>query len=110
MTENEFISTIYAGINVGDIIKKPKVTSEILAIMQNGNIYYRVGEHNKKYISKNELVDVYAVLSTGELSTKAIRNIVPKSKPFNSTTIQWLITHTGLAKRNQHGRFSKNWQ
>ncbi|MEZ9198534.1 hypothetical protein [Shewanella sp. 10N.286.54.B9] len=109
MTENEFISTIYAGINVGDIIKKPKVTSEILAMMQNGNIYYRIGERNKKFVSKNELVDIYAVLRTGELSTKVIRSIVPKSKPCNSTTIQWLITHTGLAKRNLHGNFAKNW-
>lgn len=110
MTESEFVSKIYTVIRVGDPIPKPRATSEVLDIKENGNIYYRVGKSNKKYVSTRELVVVYAVLSCGELSIKAIRNVIPKSKPCNSTTIQWLLTHAGLAKRNQHGSFSKNWE
>lgn len=110
MTESEFVSTIFNSIKVGDLIEKPRVTSEILAIEGSEKIFYRVGETNKKFVSKRELVDVYAVLFNGELSIKAIRNIIPKSKPCNSTTIQWLLTHAEIAKRNHHGCFSKAWK
>ncbi|MPY22369.1 hypothetical protein [Shewanella sp. YLB-07] len=108
MTESEFVSTIYNAIKIGDIIHKPRVTSAILDIKENGNIYYRIGEADKKFVSTRELVDVYAVLSTSQLSIKEICNIASAS--CNSTTIQWLLTHARLAKRNQHGHFSKSWE
>jgi hypothetical protein len=110
MTESEFVSTIFKAIKVGDLIKKPRVTSVILAIEDSEKIFYRVGKTNMKFVSSKELVDVYAVLSSGELSIKAIRNIIPKSKPCNSTTIQWLLTHAELANRNQGGGFTKSWK
>ncbi|MCL1050354.1 hypothetical protein L2755_12045 [Shewanella abyssi] len=103
-----FVSTIYDAIQVGDIIHKPRVTSVILDIYENGNIYFRVGESNKKFVSTRELVDVYAVLSASELCIKEICNIA--SAPCNSTTIQWLLTHAELAKRSQHGSLSKSWE
>ncbi|MBW8186192.1 hypothetical protein [Shewanella nanhaiensis] len=109
MTESEFVSAVFENIRVGDPVKKPRSTSEILAIKYQEKIYYRIGKSNKKFVSKEELTEVFAVISSGEISIKAIRKIIPDSKPCNSTTIQWLLTNAKLANRSSKGSFTKSW-
>ncbi|MDE0284096.1 MAG: hypothetical protein OXN26_06030 [Gammaproteobacteria bacterium] len=107
MNESEFIEIIYGSIEVGMVIRKPNQDSVILNITENGNIYYRIGESNRKAVTKNELSKTYKLLSEGALSSSHLYEIVTTAKPCNATTIKWLLKHSGLARENDNGELVK---
>ncbi|WP_423908773.1 hypothetical protein [Candidatus Spongiihabitans sp.] len=109
MNATKFIKRIYESISIGTVIRKPKKDSVVLDIKENGNIYYRIGVSNKKFVTKNELSQTYEILRKGHLSNAHLYEIVTSSKPCNATTIKWLLEHSGLAKETADGTFAKRW-
>ncbi|WP_206745096.1 hypothetical protein, partial [Vibrio vulnificus] len=110
MTLEIFLASIYDQISVGMKIDKPKVISEILEIYSNGNIYYRVGAKNKKFVSRSELSALFDLLDSGNtVTSKHIRSIIPSSKPCNATTIKWLLKRSDLVGVNDKDEFSRKW-
>ena len=109
MNENQYLQVIYGSIKVGMRVPKPRKTSEILNIKENGNIYYRIGNANEKAVTKTELSQTYGILKKRRLSNSHLNDIATSSKPCNVTTIKWLLTHSGVAIENADGTFSKAW-
>jgi hypothetical protein len=98
MTENEFIYRIYKLLRPGMKIIKPRTKTEVLRITQDGKIYYRIGETNKKFVSENELRECYRGLASSVgLRREEIDKIVGSSSPCNKTTIEWILEKCGLA-------------
>lgn len=110
MNVNKLIKRIYDSISVDTTILKPQKNSVVLCIKENGNIYYRIGVSNKKFVTKNELSQTYEILRKGQLSNAHLYKIVPSSKPCNATTIKFLLKHSGLAKEIADGKLAKQWQ
>lgn len=109
MNEIIFLYEIYNSIKVGAMIQKPTKESEILDISENGNIYYRIGKINKKFVSKKELIESFQILQHRDLNNLDIKKIVPSSKPCNATSIKWLLTNSGLVVEKSKGLYVKNW-
>ncbi len=107
MNESDFLSRVYGSISAGDIIKKPKVTARLIAIKKNNDIVYSVGKNQRKSVTEAELKIVYNILKDRKLTTADIRKIVPSSRPCNSTTIKWLLTHSKLASITPDGGYKK---
>ena len=105
----KFLDRIYNSIKVGDLIQKPRKVSEILNITDGGHIYYRIGEKNKKAVTKQELSQTFKILQNRDLTNVDIRKITTKAKPCNVTSIKWLLTNSGLVVEKSTGVFSKTW-
>ena len=109
MTEDEFLASIYASISVGDSIEKPRSTSEVLDIAENGDISYQIGVKNKKAVTRCELRATYRALRIGALRNYQLNQITTSAKPCNVTTIKWLITIAGLARENVDKTYTRLW-
>jgi len=105
MTEQEFLQVIYSGIKPGMDVQKPNKLSRILDVTQAGNIYYLIGEQNKKAVTKKDLREVYRHLSDGNLTNRKISEISGSSRPCNNSTVKWILSRFNLAEKDAKG----NW-
>ena len=109
MTLEQFLDRVYSGVRPGMEVQKPRKLSRILSVTESGNIYYLIGDSNKKAVTPADLAAIYEALADGLLTKAKIREIAGAPRPCHVTTIHWMLRKLQLATEQPDGSWRRTW-
>jgi len=109
MREEEFLTRIYRQLEIGMPVLIPNRPTDITGIRESGDIVYQIDGGYQKVLSRHELTNVYSRLADDGLKRTDFREIVPRSRTTNVTTIKWILRRFDLARELPDRSWVKNW-